>query len=807
VLELDAFTGLCNPQRCRVSVKNAATNEEHAMTGDLASERHDTLHPTVIELAEALARDAGPRAEIVRGDNNNRLAIEETSSTITLVEAEGDELRIVPFVGDTDAIGTRPFVRQIRPAWLDGELELVADVSALSSYADRGQVIDLMHAALDYWTRSAATPPPEPVPVPVIVEPAAAAETSEVDFAEDAVDEPAAESTVEVPTVDVQMRADISDQWSWASSAARIPQISDLVVALSEPVEHARISVVVHDADLQFGTIVAFEGPLAAGTSGLGSVHVPLSARVMSQVDERHGAECVLTLEHVGTGRVLARYEEALDIQPRDLWIWEGDPRRADQRERLIRRHNQLVELIQAEPQRADVEQIAAEIMRLGEVISHRERGFGLLSRSLLASFVRPNHPEIATLSREAADVRGKIAGQASFHAFQMSEGNAAEWQQVAVAVDASVTAIYEALRGRRIAYSEPPPGWDYTREGQRIRDHGDVARGGLGTCMDTTVLTAAVLEHVGLHPVLVLIPEHIFIGYWRRNPARSGQKDSTGTVIVPDWYPRSAVVTDTALVRNLVDGGYLGLIETTAFSVATNSSAGQARAEARESRLAGGLHKDDVTLIDVLAARRAGVSPLPAVNERPDGVTEVIEYRPEGGPPVATEVMPAELQPERRARHTDSHPVRYRTWKASLFSLNATNALLNLGHNARVQPIVLPASGLGALEDKLNQDVTFGLHSGYDIPEVWRARDKINALQLLESADPTDHQELLTELQNRQLYVQRIGRSGGKETALTPPAFFKEIRSMAHGAKTARDERNEPVVPLYRPSPMGVQA
>ncbi len=189
------------------------------MTDDVTSDAHVTLHPIVTELAEALARDAGPRAEIVRGDNHSWLAIEETSSTITFVEAEGAELRVVPFVGDIEAVSARSFVNEIRPSWLDGEHELVADVSGLSSYADRGQVIDLMHAALDYWTKSTATLKPEPAPA--VEEPIAAAETPQVDFSEAAIEEPSDESTTEdVQTVEAHMRADISDQWSWAGSVA-----------------------------------------------------------------------------------------------------------------------------------------------------------------------------------------------------------------------------------------------------------------------------------------------------------------------------------------------------------------------------------------------------------------------------------------------------------------------------------------------------------------------------------------------------------------------------------------------------------
>ena len=752
------------------------------MADDLTAEASATLHPLVTELAEALARDAGSRAEIVRGDNHDWLAIEETSSKITFIEAEGAELRVVPFVGYVEELRGRSFVNEIRPSWLDGERELVADVSALSSYADRGQVIDLMHAALDYWTKSGDARTPEPAPV--VVEPVLEHATAEVDFSEEAIEASVDGTTArDVRTVEAHMRADISDQWSWASSAARIPQISDLTVAVAEPIEHARISIVVRDADVQFGTKVAFEGALDAGTSVLGSVHVPLSARVMSQVDERQGAGCVIALEDMGSGRVLARYEEELDVQPRDLWFWQGDPRRSEQRARMIARHDELVALVQEDPERADFADILTELEGLERVVNDQAGRSGLLSRSLLASFVRPNHPEIALLAREAADTRGRIAGEASFHAFQLPERDDEERHEVSGNVESSITAIYETLRARKVAYSEPPPGWDYTREGQRIRDHGVVARGGLGTCMDTTVLTAAVIEHVGLNPVLVLIPGHIFIGYWRLDPAKSGKDKGA------DWYPRSPVVRDASHIRNLVEAGYLGVIETTALTVATNASPDDAREQARQVRFASGILADDVTLIDVAAARREGVSALPAVNERADGVTEIYEYRANQAA-VVTVVEEKIIDLDSRQRHADNHPARYRTWKSSLFSLNATNALLNLGNNARVQPLILPAAGLGLLEDKLNQDVSFTLLSGYDLPETLAARDLKNALQLLESGDADDRKELLAQLNERRIYVQRIGRSGGQMAALRPSTFVKEIRSIAHNAKTAREER-----------------
>lgn len=270
------------------------------------------------------------------------------------------------------------------------------------------------------------------------------------------------------------MRADVSEQWSWASSAARIPQISDLMVALSGPIEHARISVGVRDADLQFGFKVAFEGPLPSGTTAIGSVHVPLSARVMSQIEERQGAECAITLEDIATERVLARVDEAIDVQPRDLWFWNGDPHRSSQRKRRIQRHNELVDLLQANAEREDADEIVAEIHELKALLAGDRVNPFALARSLLASFVRPNHPEIAVLAREAADALGRATKDPSFLAFQIDDT-----KDAAEKVEAEVTAIYDSLRARRIAYSNPPPGWDYTQDGQRIRDHGDVARVG----------------------------------------------------------------------------------------------------------------------------------------------------------------------------------------------------------------------------------------------------------------------------------------------------------------------------------------
>lgn len=734
----------------------------------------DHLNPLALALARELVAESEGRVEIVSDDQQSWLDLEEKASTMAFAEARGNELQIVPFVGEADQVLARRYVRAIQPTWLDGEQELVVDVPAVTSPAMHVEVLAHLRAARDYWARTVELTPSELLPP---VEPSASPDmtnSGEVDFAaltEDGFHEEIAD--VDRPTLEAQLRADVSAHWSWASAAARIPQVADLDAYVSEPVVHARITVTVRDADLQYGSTVAYEGPLPVANKFPRSVHVPLSPRVMSQVEERRGAECVVTLEDLATSRVLGTVIQAIDIQPRDLWNWDGDSRHSGLLPKMRAHLRQIIELLQAEPNHPERVELERHGVRLQGDIKTAEA----LSRSLLASFVRPNHPEVAVLAREAATLRGTRSGESAFSAYQLPERDSTERASVGANVDASIDAVYEAVRLRKIAYSEPPPGWDYTIEGQRIRDHGDVARGGLGTCMDTTVLMAAVVEHVGLNPVLLLIPGHIFVGYWRNDPSKSGQDGA------PDWYPReSPILSDPSRIRNLADAGYLGLVETTVVTVSMSVDAATARSIGRNKSLASGLDDNSVTLIDVIAARKAGVSPLPAVNERADGVTEIFEYRP-GAAPTTVEVQPGAEDATPRERQVDPHPPRYRTWKTNLFTLNATSPLLNLGVGAKVQPLLLTPELLGTLEDKLNQDVSFSVRSGFDVPDVYRAREVVNAAQF-------EPDELATHLSDRKLYVQRFKRAKGQIAPATPADFVKELRAMAREAKSSLDER-----------------
>ena len=145
------------------------------------------LHPIAIQLAEALARQADVRVKVVRDDEQRWLAVEETTTAIGFVEAEGDEMRVVPFRGDEECVGARPYFVRVGPAWLDGERELAVSLSKLADPADQAEIQGFLRDALEYWT-GVSTHAPSGVRTPAVPPTSEAAAPNvglpDVDFSE-----------------------------------------------------------------------------------------------------------------------------------------------------------------------------------------------------------------------------------------------------------------------------------------------------------------------------------------------------------------------------------------------------------------------------------------------------------------------------------------------------------------------------------------------------------------------------------------------------------------------------------------------
>lgn len=136
-----------------------------------------------------------------------------------------------------------------------------------------------------------------------------------------------------------------------------------------------------------------------------------------------------------------------------------------------------------------------------------------------LAAWVTPSVPAVFALLRQAAA--------------SLTDGTVASYQMDAAGVQAQVKAIYDALKGAGITYVNSVlcfgaiPGV----LAQRIRLPTESLTQRSANCMDGTVLLASVLEAASLHPALVLIPGHAFLG-WETSEG-SGQWDYLETTLL----------------------------------------------------------------------------------------------------------------------------------------------------------------------------------------------------------------------------------------------------------------------------------
>jgi hypothetical protein len=188
--------------------------------------------------------------------------------------------------------------------------------------------------------------------------------------------------------------------------------------------------------------------------------------------------------------------------------------------------------------------------------------------------------------------------------------------------VDLQVRAIWCALVYQmRLHYINPPPG--YVAQTQRLRTPAEVLAEGRGTCIDLALLLAACCEYIDVHPVIVLLEGHAFPGYWRSEQAhedfvriRDVEPDSLDDVQSQEGQRYAWVLEGLAgyrEVKSQVLAGNLALLESTWLT--QGSGFAEAEEEGLENlRVASEFH----SMIDILLARRHGITPLPIRGTRP---------------------------------------------------------------------------------------------------------------------------------------------------------------------------------------------
>jgi hypothetical protein len=126
-----------------------------------------------------------------------------------------------------------------------------------------------------------------------------------------------------------------------------------------------------------------------------------------------------------------------------------------------------------------------------------------------IAAFVTPHAPEIDDLVRKAAEYHP----DSSMQGYQCSGCSDEQWGEY---TKAQVKAVYEALQNDyQLKYINSTIAYSNSSDApQRVRLPAESLRTGSSNCIDGTVLYAAALESMDMHPYIVILPSHAFLCY-----------------------------------------------------------------------------------------------------------------------------------------------------------------------------------------------------------------------------------------------------------------------------------------------------
>lgn len=310
----------------------------------------------------------------------------------------------------------------------------------------------------------------------------------------------------------------------------------------------------------------------------------------------------------------------------------------------------------------------------------------------LLAAFVTPNMPCVVKLQTHVSDLLKEATGSAAIEGYQADRKRVYE----------ICSAIYRAIHAWGIHYSNPAS--TFGAPGQRIRFADVIYQTRLGTCLDTVLLFASVMEACGLHPVILLQAGHAYVGCH----------------LVDRYFP-DVPMDDLQTIRKAVDLDEFVVFETTCVTEYVLFAEAEARARANHLNK----EKEFECAIDVIRARYSRIRPLPL--KCGEHGLELDEARPE------VEALEAGHQRhlqesvdmaalERQQQQQQTEGGRVARWSQKLLDLSLRNRLLNVRDGKLVLPIVCP--DIAALEDHLAADVSVTIKPVSDLLSEKDVRD-----------------------------------------------------------------------------------
>ncbi|NLN88402.1 MAG: DUF4011 domain-containing protein, partial [Syntrophomonadaceae bacterium] len=388
----------------------------------------------------------------------------------------------------------------------------------------------------------------------------------------------------------------------------------------------------------------------------------------------------------------------------------------------------------------------------------------------IIAAFVYPNHPEIATILHKATEYLGKWTGNPSLNGYQSKDPQRVRNQ---------LAAIYAALQDKEIVYCVPPASFE--EHGQKIRTPDIINEQRLGTCLDLTVLFAACSEAAGLHPLIIFTKDHAFPGVW----------------LVEESFAESLQDDVALLNKRLVPGvDEICVLESTSFTAGNNSSFDEA-VELAENELS------DINrfhfFIDVHRARISQIRPLPLRTSVPyvsDPAAIVL-------PAQHNTPQPDERNTNPLGEGTGIKNTRLDQWERRLLDLSLRNTLLNFRVTSSTIPIL--TAELSDLEDALADGMDFQIHARPTDWEgnlrdtgIYRRRMHSNPHIQLLKAEFSQHRLRADlpekELTNRLTQLYRAARTSLEENGAS--TFFLTLGTLIwYEAEASEKPRRAPIL------------
>lgn len=358
----------------------------------------------------------------------------------------------------------------------------------------------------------------------------------------------------------------------------------------------------------------------------------------------------------------------------------------------------------------------------------------------MLCAFVTPNHPLIGKITSEATELLDKWTKNPSMDAYQSGDKNRVRMQ---------AAAIYGSIQRLNVAYSECPASFGI---GQRIRMCETIGQQKIGNCVDMSLLYAACLEAVGIHPLLILKEGHAFLGYWL--------KDTTLTEVVSD--------DQSVITKRIADGvNEIRVVECTAMCYKSNISYEKAE-QIAENNLR---EHDFQCVIDVKCARLNNIIPISSrvikdngwVVERKDATDNEITDAPD---------LLSSLNDDDEIVIVEKEYTKQEQWERKLLDLGLRNRLINMHLNSSIVPIL--CNSINELENKLSDKEKFRLLSK---PNEYKP-----------SLEKDDF-ESISDLGGYEQFVESEFENNVLHTTLTEGDLNKITKTLYRKARTSLEE------------------